>query len=56
MTRTTIVTNRRDMALREHEAFDCLKSELTRAFASPDTSYVALTAAEVVARNPQPGK
>jgi putative addiction module CopG family antidote len=42
---------RRDKERREQEAFDRLKAELTRAFAAPDESYVALTAAEVIARN-----
>lgn len=42
---------RRDMDRREQEAFDRLKAELTQAFAAPESSYVALTAAEVIARN-----
>ncbi len=42
---------RRDKEHREQEAFDRLKAELTQAFAAPDESYVALTAAEVIARN-----
>ena len=42
---------RRDKERRELEAFDRLKAELTRAFAAPEESYVALTAAEVIARN-----
>ena len=42
---------RRDKERREQEAFDRLKSELTLAFAAPEESYVALTAAEVIARN-----
>lgn len=42
---------RRDKERREQEAFDRLKAELTQAFAAPDESYVALTAAEVIARN-----
>ena len=42
---------RRDKERREREAFDRLKAELTQAFAAPDESYVALTAAEVIARN-----
>lgn len=42
---------RRDKEAREQEAFDRLKAELTLAFAAPEASYVALTAAEVIARN-----
>ena len=42
---------RRDKERREREAFDRLKAELTQAFAAPDESYVAQTAAEVIARN-----
>jgi putative addiction module CopG family antidote len=42
---------RRDKERREQEAFDRLKAELTQAFAAPEDSYVALTAAEVIARN-----
>jgi putative addiction module CopG family antidote len=42
---------RRDKERREQEAFDRLKAELTQAFAAPEESYVALTAAEVIARN-----
>lgn len=42
---------RRDMDRREQEAFDRLKAELTQAFAAPEAAYVALTAAEVIARN-----
>lgn len=42
---------RRDMDRREQEAFDRLKAELTQAFAAPESAYVALTAAEVIARN-----
>lgn len=42
---------RRDKERREQEAFDRLKAELTQAFAAPENSYVALTAAEVIARN-----
>jgi len=50
MSRNTIM-NRRDKAWRERDAFDRLRAELTQAFAAPDASYVALTAAEVIARN-----
>lgn len=42
---------RRDKERREQEAFDRLKAELTQAFAAPEESYLALTAAEVIARN-----
>ena len=42
---------RRDKERAEREAFDRLKAELTRAFASPEESYRSLTAAEVIARN-----
>ena len=42
---------RRDKERAEREAFNQLKSELTRAFAAPEESYHALTAAEVIARN-----
>ncbi|MDQ3125774.1 MAG: addiction module antitoxin [Pseudomonadota bacterium] len=42
---------RRDKERREQEAFDRLKAELIQAFAAPESSYVALTAAEVIARN-----
>lgn len=51
MSRTTIMTNRRDRARRERDAFDRLKAELTQAFAAPETAYVPLTAAEVSTRN-----
>lgn len=42
---------RRDKERREQETFDRLKAELTHAFAAPESSYVPLTAAEVIARN-----
>lgn len=42
---------RRDRERAEREAFERLKAELTRAFATPDSSYHPLTAAEVIARN-----
>lgn len=42
---------RRDKERAEHEAFERLKAELTRAFAAPEASYKPLTAAEVIARN-----
>ena len=43
---------RRDKERAEAEAFDRLKAELTRAFAVSEDSYLPLTAAEVIARNP----
>lgn len=42
---------RRDRERAESEAFERLKAELTQAFAAPDSSYLPLTAAEVIARN-----
>jgi len=42
---------RRDKEQAEQEAFDRLKAELKRAFAAPDASYHALSAAEVIGRN-----
>ena len=42
---------RRDKARTEREAFHRLKAELERAFAAPDDTYHALSAAEVIARN-----
>lgn len=42
---------RQDKARQEAAAFERLKGELTRAFAAPETSYRALTAADVIARN-----
>lgn len=42
---------RRDKERAEREAFNRLKAELTRAFATPEDSYKPLTAAEVIARN-----
>ncbi len=42
---------RRDKQRTEDEAFERLKMELTHAFASPESSYQTLTAAEVIARN-----
>ena len=46
---------RRDKERAEQEAFDRLKAELTRAFASPESSYRTLTADEVIARNKSRG-
>ena len=42
---------RRDKERAEQESFDRLKTELTHAFAAPDSSFQPLTAAEVIARN-----
>ena len=42
---------RRDKEAREATAFARLKAELTHAFAAPESSYKALTAADVMARN-----
>ncbi|MBA5777053.1 addiction module antitoxin [Stappia sp. F7233] len=42
---------RRDKERVEGQAFDRLKTELTRAFAAPESSYQPLTATEVIARN-----
>ena len=42
---------RRDKARSEQEAFDRLKAELERAFAAPDDTYLALTAADVIERS-----
>lgn len=51
MSRITNTPNRRDRASRERDAFERLRAELTQAFAAPDTSYVPLTAADVISRN-----
>jgi putative addiction module CopG family antidote len=42
---------RRDRERAEKEALERLKAELAHAFAMPESSYSALTAAEVIARN-----
>ena len=42
---------RRDKARRDEERFERLKAELRHGFAAPDSAYVSLTAAEVIARN-----
>jgi antitoxin ParD1/3/4 len=42
---------RRDKERTEQEAFERLRVELQRAFATPDSEYVEVTAAEVIARN-----
>ena len=45
---------RRDKNRAEQQAFDRLKAELTLAFAAPDSSYVSLTASDVINRNQAP--
>jgi antitoxin ParD1/3/4 len=42
---------RRDRERAEQDSFERLKAELGNAFAAPESSYHALTAAEVIARN-----
>ena len=42
---------RRDKERVENEAFERLKAELIQAFNAPESSYLTLTAAEVIARN-----
>lgn len=42
---------RRDKERVEQERFERLKSELTHAFAAPESAYRPLTAADVIARN-----
>ena len=42
---------RRDKERSEREAFDRLKTELTRAFAALDASFHPLSASDVIARN-----
>ena len=42
---------RRDKTRAEREAFDRLKAELQRAFAAPDDTYQALSAADVISSN-----
>lgn len=42
---------RRDKERAEKEAFERLKAELALAFATPESSYKPLSAAEVIARN-----
>lgn len=42
---------RRDKNRTEQQAFDSLKAELTLAFTAPDSSYVSLTASDVINRN-----
>ena len=42
---------RRDKETRETAAFERLKAELTHAWAAPESSYVPLTAADVIPRH-----
>ena len=42
---------RRDKERAEQAAFERLRAELVLAFAAPDSAYLPLTAAEVIARN-----
>jgi antitoxin ParD1/3/4 len=42
---------RRDKMRAEDEMFTRLKAELQHAFAAPDSAYLPLTAAEIIARN-----
>ncbi len=42
---------RRDKERTEQQAFDRLKAELDLAFAAPESSYVPLTASDVIKRN-----
>ena len=45
---------RRDKNRAEQQAFERLKAELSLAFAVPDSSYVPLSAADVIDRNRVP--
>ena len=42
---------RRDKDRREQQVFERLKAELALAFAAPESSYIALTAQDVINRN-----
>lgn len=42
---------RRDMARAEDQVFQRLKTELTHAFAAPESAYQPLSADDVIARN-----
>jgi len=42
---------RRDHARKEKQVFDRLKAELELAFSAPESSYVALTASDIIKRN-----
>ncbi|MBM3377762.1 MAG: addiction module antitoxin [Betaproteobacteria bacterium] len=46
---------RRDMERKEQQAFDRLKAELAHAFSAPESSYIPMSAADVIARN-SPGR
>lgn len=41
---------RQDMEKVEHERFELLKAELALAFAAPDSSYVAMSTDDIIAR------
>jgi antitoxin ParD1/3/4 len=43
---------RKDKERAEHAGFERLKAELAAAFAAPDDSYEALTASDIIVRNP----
>ncbi|GAA4413260.1 hypothetical protein GCM10023089_30790 [Quisquiliibacterium transsilvanicum] len=45
------VAARRDKERKEQEAFERLRTELSQAYAAPESSYKPLTAAEAIARN-----
>lgn len=42
---------RRDKERAENDAFERLKAELQHAFAAPDSSFIPLTADDIIARN-----
>ena len=42
---------RRDQERTDQQAFEHLKAELNLAFAAPESSYVSLTASDVIKRN-----
>lgn len=42
---------RRDKERTEQQTFDRLKAELNLAFAAPESSYVSLTASDIIKRN-----
>lgn len=42
---------RRDKERTEEQSFDRLKAELNLAFSAPESSYVSLTASDVIMRN-----
>ncbi len=44
---------RRDKERGEHQAFERLKAELSLAFAAPESSYVPLSATDIIKRNQQ---